>query len=465
MKRRQATWLVAITAFCLNGCSGPIVRSEPNNQSVEVDGLGSVSYYLPDRLFTLSFTRARSASNQLAALNDAKAATALSAEEVARLKRELRNAQAMLNAGIRVAEARQDILRLGFLLSKAEDDLAEALAQLGVARDDYNKTRTLDNNCGFTDTFTLTPYGYVADTAQRYRAKLVHPIGRKDALTLSTTASGLLSSGNSIASDQSAAIAQAIGGLIGAPAGLQNFATENIRLFSQVTATEATPEVPGPPPNPCTLRAPFEFSYLLDPSNASHLEHFITALRRRHAHYKIEVTSAAGQAIVAAAAPVGGDGLFYRRNLPHVMSAYVREPDVEAAADEAAAVAILFEMPNASPTEFVGYPTGALTETKYTIAFESGMLTSYNTERPSELLAAVNLPLDVVKAILTVPGELLTLRYKNLTEQNNLTGAQIDALKQAYFLEQARLGAFPSTAPITPPDDDSDDDGDGTPMP
>lgn len=457
--------LTVLSAAGMAGCGGPIVRSNPNDHALESTGVGSVSYYLPDRLFTLSFTRTYVASRQFAAFNDAKAGYAGAEEELARLQRQLSVAEATLAAGIVPGETRKEIARLKYLIGAAEADLKDANDLLTTTKDAFNATRTVDNNCAFNDVFTLTPQNYVADITQRFRARLVHRVGRKDILTLGTTSSGLLSNGTSVASDQSSAIAQAIGRLVGAPAGLHSFALSTDSRSLPRMAGRPQFDSAAPTPNPCLTRAPFTFSLLLDPANDAHIAHFEDALKDQFAYYDVKVLQGNGQPAPSESPPASGDGLFYRRNLPHLLQAFANDPSLGLQPNLEAAVAILFEMPNASPTEFIGYPTGKLTETKYTVAFENGMLTSYGAERPSELLAGLNLPLDVVKAILSVPGELLTLRFNNLSKRNELTAEQVETLKQAYFLEQARLGAFPSTAPTTPPDGDDDDDGDGDDTP
>jgi hypothetical protein len=451
----------------ISSCSGSLVRSDSIGRDtsqctsreiqgaprpIECSGLGAVSYYLPDRLFTLSFTRAFTETAARNTFLGARAARNEARVALSTLERQLRAAQARLASDPKNVVLQRDVARLKYLVGSARQDVQDADNALTGAAAAFDASRTHENNCGFTDTFVLAPHSYVADTESAFRARLNHRITRNDTLTISTNASGLLTGGNSISADQSSAIAQAIARIAGAGGGLDAAPFAFNRRQS--------PAIDAPAAGvPCTERSPAAHTTLIDLADRNQLNMFTAALRGSYAYYRLEVSGADGQSTGGhshTSADTNGDGLFYRRNLPHTLTAYSAEPH----GGDNPLVLLLFEMPNSSPTEFIGYPNGPLTESKYTIAFENGMLTSYKAERPSELLAGLNLPLDVVKAFLSVPAELLTLRINNLTKQKELTAMEVEALKQAYFLEQARLGAFPSTAPTAPPPAPDADDGD-----
>jgi hypothetical protein len=66
-------------------------------------------------------------------------------------------------------------------------------------------------------------------------------------------------------------------------------------------------------------------------------------------------------------------------------------------------------------------------------------------EKPSSALAAANLPLEIAKAILSAPAELLTLRYKSegdvLKGKAEVLRAQKDVLDAQQKLQEAVAAA------------------------
>ncbi len=460
--------LVAVALATLTSCTGPIVLSE---SAADDNAIGVVSYYLPDRLHSLSFTRefieTEAHSNFF---NRRKALEgALAAHEV--LAAQQAQAKARLDSDPRSPELKMELARIEALIPVATAAFEAARSANDAATKLFNDSHNLANNCGFTDAFVLAPHGYVSHTGIKFSARLNHSIGRSDTLTLSTTSSGLLDSGNSVASDQSVEIIKAIASLVGASGGLEGalFAHASANAPQALNGAKDAGSESQKGAAACLKRNPFSHADLIDMADSSRLAAFQDVLAQQGALYQLSVRNSDGSILnvgdqaprckkkkstgesgsgsqsatsIPESSTFSCGGLFYRRNLPYLL--YARSNAKPAAI-------LLFEMPNASSTEFVGYPTGALTDSKYTIDFDHGMLTSYKAERPSELLAGMTLPLNVVKAILSVPKDLLTLRYDNLDKQSDLSAAEVEALKQAYFLQQARLGLFPQEAPTGKP--------------
>ncbi len=108
-------------------------------------------------------------------------------------------------------------------------------------------------------------------------------------------------------------------------------------------------------------------------------------------------------------------------------------------------------------TEGITLKSAALVARTNTVTFDSGLVTSVAINEPSTTLAIANLPLAVLKAILSVPAELLTLRIANVTDQASLVKAQADLLTQMKAaldaqaaLQKAQAGTTPSpSSPIT----------------
>lgn len=84
---------------------------------------------------------------------------------------------------------------------------------------------------------------------------------------------------------------------------------------------------------------------------------------------------------------------------------------------------------------------------KVNLTVADGVLLGIDVDKPSELLAAISLPVDVLKVIASIPGEILSVKVKQLSDQNNLSAAQvkmlelqIDMIKQRQSLIDAQNG-------------------------
>jgi hypothetical protein len=83
-------------------------------------------------------------------------------------------------------------------------------------------------------------------------------------------------------------------------------------------------------------------------------------------------------------------------------------------------------------------------ENKYTITFENGMLKDIAWVKPSEVLGFISIPADIARAIVAIPGELLTVKVKDidaekglLEAQKNLIQAQLELIAKQKELEEA----------------------------
>ena len=73
------------------------------------------------------------------------------------------------------------------------------------------------------------------------------------------------------------------------------------------------------------------------------------------------------------------------------------------------------------------------------VKFEDGVIKSWTTERPSEALEIVRLPVKILKAFISVPTEIVKLHIDLSSEDASLAQkqiAQIEAQKQLAALEK-----------------------------
>lgn len=89
------------------------------------------------------------------------------------------------------------------------------------------------------------------------------------------------------------------------------------------------------------------------------------------------------------------------------------------------------------------------------LAIADGVLQGTEVDKPSDALAAVSLPVDIVKAIVAIPSELFQFKIRQVQDAQGLTDAQakyltaqIELLKQIQALEEQKAKlASPNAAP------------------
>ncbi len=70
------------------------------------------------------------------------------------------------------------------------------------------------------------------------------------------------------------------------------------------------------------------------------------------------------------------------------------------------------------------------------LGITNGMLTSLDVESPSEILAIVSLPVDMLKALLAIPASVLTFKVQQLQAEQGWTDAQAKAIQSQIELQQ-----------------------------
>lgn len=86
-------------------------------------------------------------------------------------------------------------------------------------------------------------------------------------------------------------------------------------------------------------------------------------------------------------------------------------------------------LPNEAPVITLDVTRPAWADQVTTLVFEKGVLTQAILNRPSETLAFLKIPVDLVKAIVGLPMDLIKFRVDNITQGNQLLQAQIDEIK------------------------------------
>jgi hypothetical protein len=161
-----------------------------------------------------------------------------------------------------------------------------------------------------------------------------------------------------------------------------------------------------------------------DPTNTLDLDAANRHLSSIKKNLKIRLHPAASKAgpnAVAAITRRSYTGIAYRPLTPLVL---------ELLRDEVVEDQITVLVPNASRIMTIPISRSGFVERVSAVEFESGVIAKIALKKPSEALAFVSIPIEVAKAIISVPAELIQLRV----------GAT-NAEKELYEAEKARMEA------------------------
>jgi hypothetical protein len=130
--------------------------------------------------------------------------------------------------------------------------------------------------------------------------------------------------------------------------------------------------------------------------------------------------------------PVDQQGIYYRPLLPYEFSFSIK--------DFALYKTETISLPNEAPIMAIDLKRGPFITKKMTLTFKNGILTQMKVDKPSEVLAALNIPLDIVKAIVSLPTELIQFKidyssknkqlYESLLQEIKAKDALIDYLRE-----------------------------------
>lgn len=101
-------------------------------------------------------------------------------------------------------------------------------------------------------------------------------------------------------------------------------------------------------------------------------------------------------------------------------------------------------LPNASPLVAIDISRAFLVQKVTTLDFDddSGLLKKFEIDKKSELLAAAQLPNDIIKAALELPAEFIQLRIDYVTAEDNLNKGEVALAEKQGELAAAKKAAL-----------------------
>ncbi|OLN27023.1 hypothetical protein DVDV_2323 [Desulfovibrio sp. DV] len=103
-------------------------------------------------------------------------------------------------------------------------------------------------------------------------------------------------------------------------------------------------------------------------------------------------------------------------------------------------------MPNESPAYLFDLRRTAFVKKTYAVQFENGFLTSAKINKPSELLAGVSLPVDIIKSIASIPAEIIQLKINYNSQQQALLEAEKTKFESLKAFNDAVLEMYKTNA-------------------
>ena len=211
------------------------------------------------------------------------------------------------------------------------------------------------------------------------------------------------------------------------------------RTILRLPAAPPMPLAPDAEPLPCKLDMTF------DPFNPVERAHVLSQVQMQRVGQN--VTALKIEPVSANAPSTNGidddwfrktldriPGIYHRPLLPYKLKFETTNPALQP-------VTVVY-LPNNSPILGLDILRAPFVKNEYDITFENGILTSVKWVKPSEALGFVNIPLDLAKAIVSIPSELLTVKVNDLTAEKGLLEAEKNLIQAQLDLivKQKELG-------------------------
>ncbi|WP_070151614.1 hypothetical protein [Sphingobium phenoxybenzoativorans] len=138
------------------------------------------------------------------------------------------------------------------------------------------------------------------------------------------------------------------------------------------------------------------------------------------------------------AGPGSAGALFYRTAAPVLLQ--LRQCATGPCSEIGQPVdAAIVSLPQAGRISYIPMRSSAFVKTTDDVAFENGMLTSWSASRPSEVMEIVRLPVRVLTSIVSVPAQLISLRFDLSDKQKSLADIQQSQIESRSRLDALRL--------------------------
>lgn len=299
-----------------------------------------------------------------------------------------------------------------------------------INRKDQTKSITKSNNqlegevAQFPCTLTLKEVFAEPDPEYLFRLDHVRDFFADDKLTVTLNPNGLLAKVDISAEDKTGEFVTKIAEL----------AKESAKAFAAVALTNDKAKAD---PN-----SPFYFTVIVDPADPKEIERLNTKLDTLNCDIHVDSVrdslskvgtddpksnSLKSDPLTSASPKVtGGSGIYFRPALPYKLifaSMKQGEPRRE--------IQNTLLLPNKAPVMFLDFKRIAFGKYTHVVEFDSnnGLLKQMNFSVPSSALGFMAVPIEIAKAIASIPGEIIQLKFNVVSKEEALLSKQAELIE------------------------------------
>ncbi len=421
----------------LTACATPMIESIPLKSGETAVGL---AYSVPKAQTRLQISRrvvqAEEVERAKKAADDAAAIKKKTADEKKLLEAAVESLKGELKAARDAKAEAATLTDITVRLQVAEARLA--LATAAATKADAAATaaekiyQTVFGRVGrLAEQVTFTALAPVADPAARYVARHRESPLRDDNLKLSVNA-GLLSSGEATAAGQIPAVILAIARTAaafqtGTDFSLKRSDRTQFGLLAQKEAPPTQDKCPA-----------YELDLVFDPTNPEELMEAMAQVDKRSAGTLALRSSSRGNTPPPSPpTPRTEFGLVY----PAMVSVGLVVESIDhpncPARENPAPARLQMVVPDALTRMVLPLDGAMFTKSSIKHVFKDGLLTELSIDRPSTALAVASLPIEVLKAIVSIPAEIIKLRVDYSSQQTAEVNQQVKLLEAQIALLKA----------------------------
>lgn len=240
---------------------------------------------------------------------------------------------------------------------------------------------------------------YVADPEFHYAIKINHNIFFHDKISVTVDANGFLSAINTTVTDKT-------------PEIIDKIANAPIEIFG------GAPEVAIRPDRT------YEINFSLDPTSIEDRSRLNQVLSQVDSEIAFSARPVSNLPVMRRNRPDCNTDPCFRTAMPYALELYTTNR-VSATTVVSRAVVIL---PNKHVVGQIALTRAPFVTKKFDLTFTSGMLTKADLDNPSEALAFIQIPINVAKAIVSIPSAMLDFKTRRIVSDNNVLKAQKENL-------------------------------------
>ena len=417
-------------SLLLLGCSQSMVTSKRAKPNIPEKG---VIYSLPKQLVKVTYNRKiiDSTEEELKkkkaqeAIESTKKAIEEKEKDEKSLERSLKDIDPQdanrneleNNLRSKLIQIKADKLVLANILTRQRDALSIAI---------FNHAKSLQSNEAFSEELTITAEEPIPDTNNTFYATIDHRIIFSDSLEISTK-NGLLDGAIGHSEDKTGAVVVSLAGSL---SGL---------LPSPLPVPPGHKFLPDmlDGDSGCKKRSVISIERTIDPSRKEDIN---TLNKQLHAGcIELCVASSLREVPKRLGYEDSEDGLIYRQ--PGIVTFKVKGSKAgnwnelsQCNKGNAEIQSINVVLAQGGQIGILPFPRGFASKNEYDVSFSNGMLSRSKIVQPSEALSTVSILPDALKAMISVPAELLQLKVNYSSREK-----EILELKKAMFEAQTEI--------------------------